>query len=210
MTATEASVDFAEDSTENNQPSSGELAQVSALANRLIQIESAKAKILEQVEKLDEEYDRIQFADLPGLMEAIGLKDFTLSSGETVVVKSIIKGGLPSESAIAREKDPIKRDELRMRFESGIAYLENHGAAALIKNYVSAEFGKDSSALASAAADALKSLGVDPMISRGVNPQSLNAWLKERLKDGSEVDADIFKLYSGTKAEVKSERKPSK
>jgi len=210
MTATKATVDFAEDSAENNQPSSGELAQVSALANRLIHIDSAKAKLLEQIEKLDEEYDRIQFADLPGLMEAIGLKNFTLSSGETVVVKPIIKGGLPSESAIAREKDPIKRDELRMRFEAGMAYLESHGAAALIKNFVSAEFGKDSSALANAAADALKSLGVDPTLSRGVNPQSLNAWLKERITEGADVDADIFKLYSGTKAEVKSERKTSK
>ena len=99
-------VDFAEDSAENQQPSSGELVQVSALANRLIQIDGAKFNLYEQISKLDEEYDRIQSADLPGLMDQIGLKTFTLSTGETVIVKPIIKGGLPSESSIQKETDP--------------------------------------------------------------------------------------------------------
>jgi len=196
-------VDFAEDSAENQQPSSGELVQVSALASRLIQIDGAKNSLYEQISKLDEEYDRIQSADLPGLMDQIGLKTFTLSTGETVVVKPIIKGALPSESSILKETDPEKRAELRERFEQGLIYLSRSGASALIKNHVSAELGKDSSDLAKAAVDALRDLGIDPSVTRGVNPMSLNAWIKERISSGADIDHDIFKIYSGSKAEVK-------
>lgn len=196
-------VDFAEDSAENQQPSSGELVQVSALASRLIQIDAAKTSLYEQISKLDEEYDRIQSADLPGLMDQIGLKTFTLSTGETVVVKPIIKGGLPTESTIQKETDPERRAELRERFEQGLIFLSKAGAGALIKNLVSAELGKDSNELASAAVEALRDLGIDPSVTRGVNPMSLNAWIKERIASGADIDHDIFKIYSGSKAEVK-------
>lgn len=199
-------VDFAEDSTENQQPSSGDLVQVSALASRLIQIDSAKTSLYEQIAKLDEEYDRIQSADLPGLMDQIGLKTFTLSTGETVVVKPIIKGALPSESSIQKESDPDRRAELRERFEQGLIYLSQHGAGALIKNHVTAELGKDSNELAEAAVEALRDLGIDPSVTRGVNPMSLNAWIKERITSGSDIDHDLFKIYSGSKAEVKQSK----
>ena len=199
-------VDFAEDSTENKQPSSGDLVQVSALANRLLQIDSAKASLYDQITKLDEEYDRIQSADLPGLMDQIGLKTFTLSTGETVIVKPIIKGALPSESAIQKESDPDRRAELRERFEQGLIYLSKNGAGALIKNHVTAELGKDSNDLAQAAVEALRDLGIDPALTRGVNPMSLNAWIKERITSGSDIDHDLFKIYSGSKAEVKQSK----
>ncbi len=207
MSSVPAPIDFPEDSAEARQPTSDQLVQVSALAKRLTQIEVAKAKLLDQIAKLDEEYDRIQSADLPGLMDAIGLKNFTLDSGETVVVKPIIKGSLPTETAILKESDPIRRAELRERFETGMVYLKDHGATALIKNHVTAELGKDSSELATAAVEALKDLGIEPMVTRGVNPNSLNAWIKERISSGSDIDHDLFKIYSGTRAEVKTTKR---
>jgi hypothetical protein len=131
------------------------------------------------------------------------LKTFTLSTGETVIVKPIIKGALPSESSILKELDPDRRAELRERLETGLIYLSKSGAGSLIKNLVSAELGKDSSDLAKAAVEALRDLGIDPSVTRGVNPMSLNAWIKERISSGADIDHDIFKIYSGSKAEVK-------
>ena len=200
-------VNFADDAAENRQPTSDELVQVSALAGRLVQINSAKERLLEQITKLDEEFDRIQSADLPSLMDSIGLKTFTLQSGEHIIVKPIIKGALPSESAILKEQDPVKRAELRERFELGLKFLEQHGAGALVKNVLSAELGKDSSDLAQEAAAALKSLGIEPTLARGVNPNSLNAWIKERIANGDDVDYDLFKIYSGNRAEVKTSKR---
>ena len=202
-----SAINIAEDSSEARQPSSSELVQVSALATRLVQIETAKERLMEQVTRLDEEYNRIQSADLPALMDAIGIKEFKLNSGELITVKPIIQGSLPSESAVLKEKDPEKRHELRERLEQGFVYLTKHGAGALIKNFVTAELGKDSSALAKKACAALKSIGVEPTVSRGVHPASLNSWIKERLAAGSENDHDLFKIYSGTRAEVKTKKR---
>jgi len=197
-------VNIAEDSSEARQPSSSELVQVSALATRLVQIETAKARLLEQITRLDDEYGRIQNADLPALMDAIGIKEFKLTSGELVSIKPIIAASLPSEGAVLKEKDPNKRHELKERMEEGFVYLTQHGAGALIKNFVTAELGKDSSTLAKKACAALRSLGVEPQVSRGVHPGSLNSWVKERLAAGTEIDHDLFKIYTGTRAEVKT------
>lgn len=204
-----AEVNIGEDSSDNRQPSSSELVQVSALATRLVQIETAKARLQEQITRLDDEYGRIQNADLPALMDAIGIKEFKLTSGELITVKPIIAGSLPSENAVLKEKDPDKRHELRERLEQGFVYLTKNGAGALIKNFVTAELGKDSSALAKKACAALKSLGIEPHTSRGVHPGALNSWIKERIANGTDVDHDLFKIYSGTRAEVKT-KKPSK
>lgn len=205
--AAKAKINIAEDSSDNRQPSSSELVQVSALATRLVQIDVAKQRLTEQIERLNEEYNRIQSADLPALMDAIGIKEFKLTSGELITIKPIIQGSLPSESAVLKEKDPEKRVELRERLEQGFVYLTKAGAGALIKNFVTAELGKDSSSLAKKACAALKSLGIEPSVSRGVHPASLNSWIKERLAAGAEIDHDLFKIYSGNRAEVKTKKR---
>ena len=208
-----SSVNMEEDSTENRVHSSAELSQVSDLASRLIQIQKAKEVLGERIAALSEEEDRIQGADLPGLMDEIGLKEFKLKSGDQVVVKPVIKGSIPAESAILREKDIDKRSEMRERFETALIYLEKNGAGAMIKNMLVAELGKDSTKLTKAAVAALKKLKIHAELSRGVHPGSLNSWIKERIENGTPPDFDLFKIYSGTRAEVKKAKpkdKPAK
>jgi hypothetical protein len=203
------SVNFAEDSSEARTPSTDELVQVAALTQRMLQLVKAMEEIDLQREKLNDEFERIRSADLPGLMESIGLKTFTLSTGETVNIKPIIKGNLPTELAILKEKDKDKQAELRDRFEQGIAFLQERGAGALIKNCIEAELGKGSEKLAAQAIVVLNKLGIDPVNYRAVNSNSLNAWLSEQLAQGAEIDPDLFKLYSGSRAEVKQVKRDS-
>lgn len=201
------SVDILEDVTKQDSLSGDSLKRITEMGKRLVQIKEAEARLQERLKELSEESERISGADLPGVMQELSLKDFTLESGDKIVLKNIVKGNLPTESAILKEQDPTARIELKTRFEQGMRYLESNGASALIKNVVMAEMGKDSIVLSKKAIAALKKLKIDATLTRGVNPNSLNAWIKERIEAGDEVDPEIFKIYTGTRAEVKTTSK---
>lgn len=204
-----AKIDLEEDASENRTLSSAELSQVSELAGRMVQIDKEKGKLEEQLKKLGEEQERIQGATLPALMEEIGLKSFKLRSGEEIIIKPIISGSLPTETAIEKEKDIDVRIELKDRRAKGLAYLVKNGGGALIKNIVFAELGKDSAKLAKEAVGLLNKLGLDGKTEKAVHGASLNSWIREKIESGNPPDFEIFKIYSGNRAEVKT-NKPSK
>lgn len=203
---TSPSLDISEDVDENRQHSSAELSQVSEMCTRMLQIQKARQTLEARIEELDKENERIQGADLPALMDELGLKEFTLKSGEKVIIKPIIKASLPSEGAILKEKDIDKREELRTIFETGVNYLIKNKAGALVKHYLGAELGKDAKKLAQEGVKVLKAMGIEASVEMGVNANSLSAWVKERIQAGNPPPFEIFRVYSGSRAEVKNEK----
>lgn len=190
--------------------SSAELSQISGMASRMLQIDKAVETLTDRIKSMMEEKERIQGADLPSLMEELGMKSFKLKTGEEVIIKPIIKGSLPTETQVEKEKDPDKRLELKTRYEEGMAYLIKNNAGALIKSMVYVELGKDAAKPLKEAMAALKKLGLDPKKERGVNANSLNAWIKERIEGGNPPDFTLFKIYSGNRAEVKTPKPAAK
>lgn len=201
------SVDISEDINENRSHSSAELSQVSALAARMIQIDLAKSKLAERVKELDTEQDRIANQDLPALMEEVGLKEFKLRTGEKIEIKPIISASIPSESAIAKEKDVEKHAEMKERLEKALSYIVKEGGGAMIKNILMVEFGKDSVKETRAAVSALKKLKLTPVVTKGIHPQTLTSWVKEKIANGHPPDFDTFGVYSGTRAVVNTKTK---
>jgi hypothetical protein len=196
----QSKIDFESDSSK--PLSDAELSQVANLAQQLRDVDYTIARLTEELENAQEIRDRVASADLPALMDQVGMKEFTLKDGAKITVKPIVKAALPAESAIAKCKEPEKRSEMRDRFERGLKYLQKNGAGALVKNIVKAELGKDSIKLARQACAALRALGIKSELARGVHPHSLTAWVKERLEAGKPVDHDLFAVYSGNIATI--------
>lgn len=184
-----------------------DLAAIVEIAKGLVNLEKRILMGEELLKQLKEKHQRITTEEIPAMMEALGLKEFTLANDDKIVLMPVTSANLPSESTIEKTKEVNKQEELRARFNSGIAYLKKVGADSIIKTFVKAELGKDSEKLAKQVQAALGKLGIEASVGRGVHPQTLTAWVKERLAAGLEVDFDLFAVYTGTRAEIKPNKR---
>lgn len=203
----ETPIDITADLSDSRSSSSVELSQIAERGARLLQIESAKAQLQKRIDEMTEEEDRISKITLPALMQQIGVQEFTLTTGERILVKPIISASIPSKSAIEKERDSEKRFDLQSKFDVAMEYLVQNNAEAIIKNFVVVALGKDSDEDAKRVVDTISDLGFVASLSKGVHPSTLTSWVKERLTNGDPVDFEILSVYSGKVAEIK---KPGK
>lgn len=185
------------------------LARIAELANEIIRLEVEAERRADALKETQEELRTLTEETLPTLMESCGVKDFTLADGSKVTISDVIRASLPTDSAIAKEKDKDKQFEMRDRRAKCLAYIEAMGAGSMIKHYLEAELGKGADALAKKVLDTLSKMGVKAAASKGVHAQTLQAWIKERIRAGLPLDYDLFKVFNGRKAEIKA-AKPTK
>lgn len=185
------------------------LKRIAELAGDVTKLSALIEKQEAYLDDLNTELRTLTEETLPTLMESCGVKDFTLADGSKVTIKDIIRAGLPTESAIAREKDRERQFEMRERRRKGLAYLEKMGAGSIIKHHIEAELGKGAEGLAKAILDTLSKMGVKAAASKDVHSQTLQAWVRERIASGQPLDYDLFAVFNGRKAEIKA-AKPTK
>jgi hypothetical protein len=196
-------LDFKQDSKQGTgQP---QIEDLEIISKAVILLQS-KITLLAQAElrasQLKEEVFKIKTEEIPALMDQLNVSEVKMKDGSRVSIKPLVQASLPSEGAILKCKDGQARHEMRERLKRGFAFLRKSGAAALIKTLLKADFGKDAEAKAAKAIATLKKLGVQAEVSKNVHPQTLTAWVRERLEDGKPVDMETFKVFSGQIAEI--------
>jgi len=132
------------------------------------------------------------------------------------------------ESFIAGEPLPVAEDWLQMRgYEMGdgssievkafysasisearraeaFEWLRNNNFGDLIKNTVSVRFGRGEEQLCQRAMEMLSMSGFPVEQAEKVEPMTLKAWVKERVEKGSDFPSELFGVYIGQKATIKS------
>jgi hypothetical protein len=201
---TKNNIDFEQDKASG---ASGELSAIADMVQTMQQAQDTVTRLEKELKEAQSTLHRIEHIDLPELMTEFGVTEFTTRDGTQVIVDAIISGSIPSLGAIKKCKDAYERDELAERRQKAFAYLEQHGAGALIKNILAAEVPKGEQAQLQAAIDALQAIGLTPHNEQSVHHSSLNSWLKERTQAGEMPDADIFKIYNGNRAVVKKKKR---
>jgi hypothetical protein len=178
------------------------LEQVSALALQMIEAENKVDTLTEQLKEAQKELSRIESADLPDVMESLGLSEFTLTNHYKIKVKPIIKASLPAPSSIENSCGSM-RESLLLRLNDGIKYLNDHGAGAMVKNLVSVELGKDSNELAEKIIKVVEEhCGVRARQSVSVHPQTLSSYVKEKIEEGLDIPLETFGVFTGRKATI--------
>jgi hypothetical protein len=162
-----------------------ELQIVSSLAEKQLQIEEQVAELETNLELAKEALKKVSELDLPSAMAEIGMTAFTLTSGRKIVLKTDVYASIP--------KDNTQR---------AFAWLREHEFGSLIKNVISAEFGKGEDALAIEAATVLAEAGFKPTQKESVHPMTLKAFINEQLKEGKEIPLDYFGAFIVTKSKV--------
>lgn len=155
----------------------------------------------EQLEQLDADaaaarsaLNDLKTKRIPELMAELQVSELT-RNGWKVKVADFVSGSLPKE------------DEPRSK---AIAWLEAHEGGALIKTDLSMAFAKSQHDEAKALADKLAAEGFAVQLTSGVHASTLQAFARERLKNGEAVDTEVLGLFTGQVAKIDrvKEKKP--
>lgn len=172
MNDTSGYLDYAQPATEG-----GSLAQLSLLAEQQAQAQSKVAQLEAQLAEARDELKDLAERQVPELMDSVGISEFKTSSGLKIKIDETIRASISKVNA-AR----------------AFTWLKDHGHAALIKSKVSVAFGKGQEGDAEALAKQL-SESFEVEMNTTVHPQTLGAWVRERLGEGEEVPLELFGVH---------------
>jgi hypothetical protein len=164
-----------------------DLGEVSKLAKRQLELQKEVEELEKALEIKKKQLDSVQREDLPSLMSSLGLKSFTLDSGQSVNVKHEVKASIPKANQ-----------------EEAFSWLTENGGGALIKNEITALFKMGEAEKADELLNLLTDQGFRAERKKNVHPQSLVAFIKERLEEGEDVPFDLLGVFTFNKTVIKN------
>lgn len=183
-----------------------DLKLVTKLGQEMVEIEEKVAGLNDAISHFMERYLQIQNEQLPDLMRQCGMKEFKLDNGFEISIKDIISGSIPTMNAILK-MDEFDRAAALKRRSDAFAWLRKNNADSIIKNELVAEFGKGEDKKAEQLLEMLRKKGIKATREESVHPQTLNAFLREQIREGKNIPSEPFSLYNGSKAELKPPKK---
>jgi hypothetical protein len=166
------------------------LKTIAELAEKIQTQEQQIANTEEDLKKQKEELRKLQNEELPMLMQEIGFKKFELEDGSSVNIKEIYAGSISQANK-----------------EKAFNWLRENKFDDIIKNTVTTAFGKGEDTAAKNFMDIAEQAGYTPIQKTEVHPQTLKAFIKERVEGGDEFPMELFGAYIGYKAEIKKSKK---
>lgn len=171
--------------------SDGELRRVAQLANRWIETKRAVADLEAKLKTAKEAHRKVAEEELPDAMHQAGLKEFETLDGHQVSVQPVVSASWPS-------------DERPDRVERAVAFLRSADALDLLTCEVICAFSKKEQ---EAAVEVYERLRGDNrakvQLKQRVHPQTLAAFVRERLREGKSVDMEALGVSTLTRATVK-------
>jgi len=168
--------------------SDGELSLVSALANQQLELAKELEKLETAVKAKKEELRLTSEQELPDAMQAAGLTQIKLSTGENITISEFYNAHISKANQ-----------------EIAYKWLLDNGHQDLIKNEVLLKFGREETAVVDETVAALKARGLAPEIRQSIHPSTLKAFVKEQLTTGNDIPTEPFGIYIGTKAIIKKD-----
>lgn len=168
------------------QISDAELASIATLCDQL----ANKAKQVEQLETSLElakgQLKRLEQELLPEAMQRIGLSEVKLSDGRKLTISPFYSGSIKDDNKAA-----------------ALQWLRDNKCDGIVKTEVVAKFGKGQSEDADRAFRLLIDAGICAESNEGVHPQTLKAFIRERVENGQPIPTDLFGVFIGNKAKLK-------
>ena len=158
------------------------------LSNKVIELKNLEDEISnaeESVSKLKEKAKTLSEFEIPKMMEEMHITKLKLKDGESVEIKKIYGGSIPSEHQ-----------------EAAFTWLRDNALGDIIKRDITVTFGMGEDNKASEYANLAQGKGYEPVQKIGVHPSTLRAVVGERLKSGHEMPSDLFKTYEGNRTKI--------
>mgnify|MGYP003124452208 CR=1 FL=1 len=130
-------------------------------------------------------------------MEWLGKKPNTVFTGQAI-------GTSGHAISTTMEKVPQdKRVELQILQQQCFDWLRANGGGDLIKSNVEVQFGKDEDEACNQFTKRLRDEKLYYKRAVGVHPATLNKYIQERLGEGKDVPLEMFRVYTGRKANIR-------
>ena len=171
-----------------NDVTDGELSIVSTLANKQLKLATEVSELETSLKAKKEELRLTSEQELPDAMQAAGLTQITLSTGEKISINEFYNAHISKANQ-----------------EKAYEWLVSNGHEGLIKNEVLMKFGRDESEVVEQTVSALQSRGLSPEVRQSVHPSTLKAFVKEQFTSGNDIPTEPFGIYIGTKASIKKD-----
>jgi hypothetical protein len=160
---------------------------IAALARRAKTLEKEISEIEETLNERAEQYRKLTEQTIPEAMAETGMKKFVMEDGSMIDIKPYYGASIPK----ARQAEAYQ-------------WLRDHGFDDIIKNTISVRFGRGEDELSVRLLNLLGTQGYPAEQAQKVEPQTLKAWVKERVEKGEVVDTELFGVFIGQKAVIKS------
>ena len=164
----------------------GELGNVASIARRIRDKEERVAELELQLKQEKRELLKLTDEDLPTVFAEMGLSKLALDDGSTVEIKQTYGASIP----VAER-------------ERAYEWLRENGHDDIIKNTVGVEFGRGEDDKASAFRAFCEAEGYVPDQTTGIHPQTLRAFVRERVENGDSFPMDMFGAWVGQRATIK-------
>ena len=161
------------------------LKEMSTLCEEQVALEDEMKQLEEQLKAKAKALRKLSQEIIPAKMSELGLESLTLTDGSSVKVKQLVQASIP----------------VKYR-EEAFKWLRDHGHGDLIKNQVSATFGKGEDDSASNFIDKIQELGYQPNQKVWVEPMTLKAFVREQIAGGSEIPMDKFGVFVGAETKI--------
>ncbi len=167
--------------------------RLDALANEVIKLDTRIENGENLLKVLKAERRKIVMDVIPPVLQSVGLKEYTTVDDLKVMVKTIVSGSLPKE------------EEAR---KAAVAILKAAGGDGLFTNEVSITFGKEQAKEAEKVLEAIGKLGYNHAVfEEKVHPQTLCAFVREKMANGEEIDVKKIGVFVGPEADIKQAKK---
>ena len=158
------------------------LTRIRNMCEVMVQLRDRIETLKTDLENAKADYRAIEQEDLPELMRECGLQSIRLNDGSTIEVVEDVS------CYISESRWPEARE-----------WLITNGFDGIIKTEVTVQFGRGEREAAEACA---KSVG--GAMQENVHPQTLKAFVKERLQTGANIPFDAFGIHPFNRAKIKS------
>ena len=171
-----------------NDVTDGELSVVSGLANKQLELALQVSELEANLKAKKEELRLTSEQELPDAMQAAGLTQITLSTGEKISINEFYKAHISKANQ-----------------EKAYEWLVSNGHEGLIKNEVLLKFGREETEVVNQTVSALQSRGLSPEVRQSIHPSTLRAFIKEQFTSGNDIPTEPFGIYIGSKAIIKKD-----
>jgi hypothetical protein len=203
-----AKVDMEELASQQADPK--KIAEVIQLAQEMYRLEREIGQDLIALKHKQDRYAALEMTILPEAMSAASMHSYALgASGWSIDVDDFVRGSIPSQTAIDKADGP-DRELLVNRRTEALTWLRRNKADSLIKNTLTAEFGKGQDKAAKKFTAEIEKAGYPAKCEETVNFQTLNKFLKEEIEKGTQVPVETFALFSGKRAKLSPPKRSKK
>jgi len=160
---------------------------IAGLARRAKLLEKEISDLSESLKEKEDQHRKLTEQTIPEAMAEAGMRKFVMEDGSMIDIKPFYGASIP-----------------KGRQAEAYEWLRQNGFDDIIKNTVSVRFGRNEDELCRRLIELLSSQGYPAEQTEKIEPQTLKAWVKERVEKGQPVDSELFGVFIGQKAVIKA------